>query len=284
MKYANTCHPAHPHSRPKPARRGPQSGYNLVELSVALLVALFLLAGFFAVLQSTRKAATSQTQLAQLQDDERVALTMMSGVIEAGGYYPNPYTNTINTQLPANAPFQVGQVVYGTANPTAALGDTLIVRYDADAGEDVIDCTGNSNDTNSSPAFYTNEFRVLQDSSTTPPYLACSVDGGNTFAKLVNNVAKMQISYGISTTVTAPNSLGSPVDSYVTTAGMVTAAAANAAVWTNVLSVKVTLSFVNPLFAAPGQPVTPGQTQQTLAITKVIGIMSRMGADIVSFQ
>jgi type IV pilus assembly protein PilW len=264
--------------------RARQSGYSLVELSVAMLVALFLLAGFFSVLQSTRKASSAQTQLAQLQDDERVALTMMTGVIEAGGYFPSPYTNSINTQLPANAPFQVGQVVYGTTNANSALGDTLIVRYNADANEDVIDCTGTSNSTNGAPVFYTNEFSVLQDSANTPPYLACSVDGGVTFAKLVNNVAKMEVSYGISSTATAANSLGNAVDSYVATAGMPAAVAANSAVWTNVYSVKVKLSFVNPLYSQPGQAVTPGQKLQVLTITKVVGIMSRMGSDIVSFQ
>jgi len=247
-----------------------------------MLVALFLMAGAFSILQSTRKASDAQSHLAQLQDDERVALTMMTGVIEAGGYFPNPYNNSITKQLPASGSFQVGQIVYGTPNATTALGDTLIVRYNADANEDVIDCTGTSNSTNGAPAFYTNEFSVLQDSPNTPPYLACSVDGGATFAKLVNNVAKMEISYGISSTATIANSLGMPVDSYVPTAAM---PATNSVEWTNVYSVKVKLSFVNPLYYQPdGKTVTPGQKFQFLPVTKVIGIMSRMGSDIVSFQ
>jgi type IV pilus assembly protein PilW len=274
MNFRTTCSPGRPRAR--------QSGYSLIELSVAMLVALFLMAGAFSILQSTRKASGAQTQLAQLQDDQRIALTMITGVIEAGGYYPNPYSNQINTQLPATGSFQVGQIVYGTTNQTAALGDTLIVRYNADANEDVIDCTGTSNSANGAPVFYTNEFRVLQDAANTPPYLACSVDGGTTFAKLVNNVAKMEISYGISSTATAANSLGNAVDSYVKTADM---PAGNPMAWTNVYSVKVKLSFNNPLYYGPdGKTVTPGQTLQFLSITKVVGIMSRMGSDIVSFQ
>jgi type IV pilus assembly protein PilW len=276
MNHRNTCRGAR--------RRAHQSGFSLIELSVAMVVALFLMAGAFSILQSTRKASDAQTQLAQLQDDERIALTMMTGVIEAGGYFPSPYSNSINTQLPATGSFQVGQIVYGIANSTTALGDTLTVRYNADANEDVIDCTGTSNSTNGAPAFYTNQFSVLQDSANTPPYLACSVDGGVTFAKLVNNVAKMEVSYGISSTATAANSLGTAVDSYVATADMPAAVAANPAVWTNVYSVKVKLSFVNPLYSQPGQAVTPGQKLQVLTITKVVGIMSRMGSDIVSFQ
>jgi type IV pilus assembly protein PilW len=277
MSDRNTCRGAY--------RRARQAGFSLIELSVAMLVALFLMAGAFSILQSTRKASDVQTHLAQLQDDERIALTMMTGVIEAGGYYPSPYNNPINTQLPASGSFQVGQIVYGTANSTAALGDTLTVRYNAGANEDVIDCTGTSNSTNGAPAFYTNQFSVLQDSPNTPPYLACSVDGGATFAKLVNNVSKLEVSYGISSTAASANSLGSPVDGYVHTADMAAAVAANPVVWTNVYSVKVKLTFVNPLyFQAGGQVVTAGQKLQVLTITKVIAIMSRMGSDIVSFQ
>ena len=185
----------------------------------------------------------------------------------------------------------MGQIVYGTENPTTGfgntsnLGDTLIVSYNADANEDVIDCTGTSNITNGRPRVLHQRIHCAAGlSANTPPYLACSVDGWATFAKLVNNVAKMEISYGSNSAATAANSLGNPVDSYVTTANMPTAFAANSPEWTNVYSVKVKLSFVNPLYYQPGQVVTAGQKVPVLPVTKVIGIMSRLGSDIVSFH
>lgn len=276
MKHAITRRRAHP--------RAQQTGYSLIELSVALVIALFLLAGFFSILQNTRKTSTSQSQIAELQDNERIALTMISGVIEAGGYYPKPDSNTITDQLPAGGVFgQTGQIVYGTTNVNPALGDTLTVRYNADAGEDVIDCKGATNAASTSAAAYVNQFLIMQDSTTTPPYLACTTDGGNTYAKLVNNVAKLEVFYGVNSAATIANTTGVPVDKYVATADMAAAAAANPALWTNVYSVKVKLSFVNPLYAQPGQPTAPGQPA-TLAFTKVIGIMSRVGVDVVSFK
>lgn len=276
MKDATTRLSAHP--------RAQEAGYSLVEMSVALAVALFLLAGLFSVLQNTRKASTSQTQIAELQDNERIALTMITGVVEAGGYYPNPDTNTISGQLPVSGVFaQTGQIVYGTANPTAGLGDTLTVRYNAGANEDVIDCKGTTNAANAAAASYVNQFLIQQDSATTPPYLACTTDGGTTYAKLVNNVAKMEVSYGVNSAATVANTTGAAVDSYVRTADMAAAVAANSVLWTNVYSVKVKLSFVNPLYAQPGQPAAPGQ-QPTIPVTKVIGIMSRVGVDVVSFK
>ena len=275
MKHAITCRHAYP--------RAQQTGYSLVELSVALAVALFLLAGLFSVLQNTRKTSTSQSQLAALQDNERMALTMITGVVEAGGYYPRPDTNTISDQLPAGGVFnQTGQIVYGTANPTATLGDTLTVRYNAGANEDVIDCKGTTNAASTAAASYVNQFLVMQDSPKTAPYLACTTDGVN-YAKLVNNVAKMEVSYGINSAATIANTTGAAVDSYVATADMPAAVALNPVVWTNVYSVKVKLSFVNPLYAQPGQPAAPGQPA-TIPFTKVIGIMSRVGVDVVSFK
>jgi hypothetical protein len=192
--------------------------------------------------------------------------------------------------LPAAPPFfgSTGQIVFGMANTgipntTPALGDVLIVRYNAAPKEDVINCQGTSNATNAIGVFYTNEFAVLQPDPNSPPYLACSTDGGNTFVKLVNNVANLKISYGINSTATLSNTIGVPVDGYVSTADMPAAVANNPAQWTNVYSVKVQVTFINPLYQPfPNQPPTPGQPS-TVNFTRVIGVMSRVGVDVSNF-
>jgi hypothetical protein len=162
------------------------------------------------------------------------------------------------------------------------------VRYNAAANEDVINCQGTSNGVNGSPVAYTNEFAVLQPDPKSPPYLACSTDGGNTFVKLVDNVTNLQVGYGINSTATSANTIGVPVDGYVwitdpTKPSMSNALAANPAQWTNVYSVKVQVTFVNPLYQPiPNQPPAPGQ-QPTVTFTRVIGVMSRVGVDVASF-
>jgi type IV pilus assembly protein PilW len=287
MRHRNNCPPAF--------RRAAQRGYSLIELSVAMLIALFLLGGFLTVLQGTRRTSLSQSSLAQLQDDERIAMTMITSVVEMAGYYPNPELNAISNELPAVAPFfgTTGQIVFGMANTgipntTPALGDVLVVRYNAAANEDVINCQGTSNGVNGSPVAYTNEFAVLQPDPKSPPYLACSTDGGNTFVKLVNNVTNLQVDYGINSTATGANTIGVPVDGYVgitdlNTPSMSNALAANPVQWTNVYSVKIKLTFVNPLYQPiPNQPPAPGQ-QPTVTFTRVIGVMSRVGVDVASF-
>jgi type IV pilus assembly protein PilW len=258
--------------------RATQRGYSLVELSVAMVIALFLLAGFLTVLQGTRRTSTNQNLLAQLQDNERIAMTMITNVIESAGYYPNPETSQFDQELPIRAPFvKIGQAVTGLPNANATLGDMMTIRYNAGPSEDVIDCVGDTNSGNAAgEARYVNQFAIQQPADPTqPPYLACSVDGGNTFVKLVNNVSRMDILYGVSTTATEDNSTNGAVDSYLNAGAM------SDSNWTNVYSVKVTLTFLNPLYSQPGKPVDPSQPQ-FITFSKIIGLMSRVGVDVVN--
>lgn len=256
--------------------RSAQRGYSLVEVSVAMVIALFLLGGFLTVLQGTRKTSTSQTLLAQLQDNERISMTMISAVVESAGYYPNAETLKIDTELPATALFtKIGQVVTGGHNAVAALGDTVTVRFKAGAGEDVIDCTGQSNTGGGATVMKENQFSIHQDSAATPPYLACSLDNGATFVKLVNNVQSLTVLYGVNTSAVDENTTSGAVDAYLTSDQM------TPLYWTNVCSIKLILTFTNPLYRINGQPPTPGQPQ-TIQFGRVIGIMSRLGVNVVT--
>jgi type IV pilus assembly protein PilW len=264
-------------TRPWTAERG----YSLVEMMVAIAVALFLLAGMVSILQTTRRSSGNQTALTQLQDSERIAMTMLSSSVEAAGYYPDPDTNSISDELAAEGNFQVGQVVFGGPNAVTingnSTGDILTVRYNAGPNEDVINCQGATNATGTGPVEYVNTFAIQVDANNVP-YLGCSTDGGNTYAPLATNVSKMEISYGVGTASTIPNTTGIAVDTYLATADMVNAGQLNPYLWTNVYSIKVTLTFPNPM---PGQP---GASPRPIQFTRVIGIMSRIGVNVVSFQ
>ena len=87
----------------------------------------------------------------------------------------------------------------------------------------------------------------------------------------MNGVVSLEVQYGVNGAATVANTTGVPVDRYLTYDQMTDV------LWTNVYSVKVTLYFLNPLYPQPGQP-------QTIPFTKVIGVMSRVGVDVVSFQ
>jgi type IV pilus assembly protein PilW len=259
-----------------------EAGFTLVELSVAMVIALFLLAGLFTIEQSTRDTSSQQTLLAQPQDNQRLAMTIMTDVIQAGGYFADPTANTGATALPSvsAALFPTpGLGIYGTT--TAGKPDSVYVQYMSEGSktDNMILCDGQQTPDVVSPApgiAYINQFSV----DPVKKQLLCTVSTNiaSTVAQLtnppvvlvdgvvnkgvVNGVEKLEMLYGVATTGTN----GFSVDTYMT-AAQVTAANR----WPDVSSVKVRLTFSNPLF---GQP---GQAQQTIAFERVIGIMSRAG-------
>src|ERR1700734_1114330 len=77
-----------------------QRGFTLIELMIALLIGLFLLGGLMTLVQDNRRSFSTQNQLSQLQDAERVAVTIMTDVIQAAGYFPDPTSNPAPSSLP----------------------------------------------------------------------------------------------------------------------------------------------------------------------------------------
>lgn len=250
-----------------PAR---ERGYSLVELMIAILIALFLLGGLVTLVMGTRRTSSTQTQLSQLQDSERVAMMMMTNVLQQAGYFPNP---TVAQNWPANifpvvgSFTQSGQSVFGTY-ASAAPGDTVAVRFAApatDTNKSVVNCDGTSN-TDVVTHAYTNLFQVATPAGATVPYLQCVVttDSGAAQAavNLVSGVKSLSVLYGVSGTGDAS------VQTYET-AAQVTAAAA----WQNVTAAKVRITFMLPAYGSSGGQYSTG----TQYFERVIPIMNRTG-------
>jgi len=241
-------------------RRGSQRGYSLIEVSVAMAVALFLLGGMFTVLQSTRKNSGNQNALAELQDQQRIAMTMLTDVIQQAGYFPNAQTDKITDILLPSAPFvAAGQSMFGG---TDAYGDFVTIRYVGDSSGNVLDCRGSPipNGTVEQMKFH---IQPLNANVNAPLTLWCSVNGAD--APLVPNVRSLAISYGVDVSGTGSVSAYLPANQM-------------APYWTNVESVKLTLGFTNPLF---GQP---GQIKQTISFNRVVGIMANSGVNALVYQ
>ncbi len=240
------------------------AGYSLVEMMVALAIALFLLGGLLTIVESTRSTFSTQTELAKLQNGEQLAMILMTDVIEEAGYFPNPVVNTADSTLPAAgalgpAPsFAQAQVISGTSS-AAAPGDTFSVRFVTASNDTIMNCLGGTN-TSGSNVSYTNTFSVDANGN-----LDCTLAiNGNAEAAvpLVSGVEDLQVWYGVRTN---PAVSDNNVDAYLTAAQM------TAADWLDVTSVKVRITFVNPL-ASQG---IGGAT--TSYIESVIGVMSRTG-------
>jgi type IV pilus assembly protein PilW len=233
-----------------------QAGYSLIELSVAILVALFLLAGVLTVVQNNGLAFRNENQIGQMQDGARLAMTMISDVIQIAGYFPDPTSNTATSMLTAVAPFAAGQAISGTYG-AAAPGDTVAVRYSTASGDGILSCNGSANTTGGIKV-YVNVFSV------TGGQLVCAMNG--TQYPLVAGIQKLSVLYGVKTNLAVDDN---NADTYLRANEM------TAANWGNVISVRFTLTFNNPLYVAAGQ----GQPQ-TLTFERVVDVMGRTGLKV----
>jgi type IV pilus assembly protein PilW len=233
--------------RRKPARAA--RGFTFVEIMVAIALGLFLIGGLLTLVQAMRRTATNQSGMSQLQDNERMAMQLITDVVQSTGYYTNPLINSATTSFLVGsygpASFTSGQALLG--NYTAGVPDIITNRYQTagtTVGDNAINCTGNSFPT---PASFVNQITV----NTASNYLTCTVwvNANNPITvSLVPGITNMTVLYGV---VSGNGVASNSVDAYLT-ADLVTAGN----YWPQVRSVQVTLTFLNPMSAQPGQPPT----------------------------
>jgi type IV pilus assembly protein PilW len=263
------------------SRRPPphQHGYTLLEILVALFIGIFLLVGLFTILQNTRRSSGNQTALTQLQDEQRMAMSLLNDVIQNAGYF-DPNTITSAAALPAQAAtglatgyaLSASQGISGSHPSTTTPGDIILIRYATNGTASTVpdgveNCNGG---TSTTAATFTNTFFVASTSSggVATTALWCSLDGSNsttTGIPLINGVQNMQIYYGVSTVVATNN-----VDTYMTG----TQVQGSTLGWAAVTSVRVTLTFLNPLYRQAGYTAA---TSQYVYFTRVIPIQGRTG-------
>jgi type IV pilus assembly protein PilW len=241
-----------------------QRGFTLVELMVTVAIALFLLGGLLTIVQNMRGTYNNQQALAQLQDQQRFALSVLTDVIQAGGYFPDPIGTTSSSALPAAGAYQTGQAF--TGNQTAGQPDSIGVRYVTAGSDGVILCDGSTNlGAAGTSQVYTNVFTVVPPAGGVPGQLQCALNGAAAVT-IVNGVQGLQVYYGVkrNTAITDYN-----VDTYFT-ANQMQLAGPNGNDWNNISAIRVILTFNNPLWGQPGQP-------QFITFERVIEVMSRAG-------
>jgi type IV pilus assembly protein PilW len=278
-------------------RRASERGYSLTEVMVAITLSVFLLMGLFSILQQTRKTSSTTTGLSQLQDDERVAMTIITDTIQAAGYVPEANGSGESQFVPdAGGGFATqGQIIsaraYSTSNGVAT-GDRLTMRYVLGTSDTTLQCDGEQN--TGAENVFKEIFQI--DVATTGPnagsyQLICVPHDGSPGVPIVNNVVSLTFQFGVNstaatsstpsnqvgpTTLSSVTGSGCPGDSWVLTANMQTND------WTNVCAVKVDLVFVNPLYKPAGQPQpTPGQLQY-ITFERVIGLLNKAGVNLTS--
>lgn len=241
-------------------RRAVQTGFSLIELMVAIGMALFLAAGLVSTVVTLRGSFNSQDQLTQLQENQRFLLTALTTTIHNAGYFVSilVYTRDSAPVFPAtaagitsdNVTLQAGQFLSGTDGTS----DTLDVRYQTASGDTLTNCQGGSN-TTGAPVTWINTYSVNASNQ-----LVCSVSingakDPNAPMVLADQVMSMSVLYGVDTA-----GLGG-VDTYLP-AGSLTPAQ-----WGAVRSVQLSITFLDPINSKPGVPkALPQKLVQTIAM------------------
>jgi len=245
-----------------------QRGFSLIELMIAIVIALFLIGGVIIVEQGVHRSYQDDSGFAQLEDQERFAMTVITEAVESAGYYPDPTSNvpngtvlmpeTTSTPQSVSIPFAGAQSIVGIYSG-ATPNDSLATRFVAGPAASIDLCTGSA--TTSGTEYIT--YLYVTNGTDGKPYLYCELATAGTWAsspvQLVAGIQNVQIMYGVSASG-SQNVQGYMYASDVTSKGY----------WPLVSAVKVTLTVTNPIASDPGQPAT-------VQFTRVISVMGRMG-------
>ncbi len=195
-------------------------GFTLIEVLVALVLGLFLIAGVIQVYMGGKRSYNTQEGMSRLQENGRIGTFFLQRTLRQAGFYSSPGVdpNSIFTSaLPA---------VFGTEGGTQP--DTVTVRFQGGVG--MTDCFGSPVAADVLPT-NTNVFSLSAANATTGlRSLQCSVNGGAP-QPLVEGITDLQIWYGIDTTLSDTNSTA---NRYVT--------ANNVSNWAHVKSVRIILT------------------------------------------
>ena len=195
-----------------------QKGAGLIEIMIAIALGLFMAAGIYQVMSSSRQTYKTQSALAWLQADARFAIGTMTEHLRLAGArsislidsaIAFPYV-TINRQpsnewCPGCAPItftlKAEQVLFGgddNKNKADAVldgTDVIAVRYQGAERGSTRDCLGNyvSADTNTVDVYYVSINSELRCSTGTHDWA------------LVNGVENLQILYGMADNLNPSN-------------------------------------------------------------------------------
>lgn len=225
-----------------------QHGFSIIELMVALLIGMLITGAMVVNYASLKRTFGVHDGMAQLQDTQRLILTLMTTTLQQAAYYSNPATDTRAAALPGGttaawtggtppSSFAAGQGVIGIGNGTGtgAASDGIAVRFQAAPGDGLMNCLGGTNPAGAGAnVTWVNTYQVNGQNE-----LTCSVNGA-TPVPLAANVSRLRIEYGVDFDGNGSNDSYLPA-SVVTSSGR----------WGAVQSIRLSFQLLDPTAATP---------------------------------
>lgn len=190
----------------KPRVEKAQGGFSLVELMIALVVGLILLAGVLQILLGNRESFEAQRTMAGMQQNSRLASFVIENVVAHAGYRTEFEGSAVFERLfPAakksqeGVALERGAVVGGTNNSGPNKSDVLRLRFQAEGG--VHDCLGRETGVDGVSSDADMELYLSQPSYSSDLALYCAVyapDGSREDTQaLVEQVERFKVRYGL---------------------------------------------------------------------------------------
>ena len=218
-----------------------QSGLSLIELLIAMVIGLFLLAGIASSYISSKKTSIQRDQMSLLEDNGRIALETLTKVIHHTGYSTGdksllPFI-TKTADVTSVACSDGSQSVVNTGLFTA---DRIVKDDSASDSIGVIfygdnnlfkDCVGSELPVacRTSPSKVYNSFYVSNGN------LECVGSRVNKAYVIAEGVENIQFLYGVDTNG------DDLVDRYMKATDLALAAVGNATIWKSIISVQVAI-------------------------------------------
>lgn len=198
-----------------------QQGTSLIEMMIASLVGLILLAGTMQMFSTTKQSSRTSTAIARMQENGRAGLYFLENAVHLAGYRPDSLVD-FQTAFPGNANFDFsGQIIQGIDNDNNVDADNTLrdknnngvldgtdsiqLRYLGNNTDKLVFDCGGKPVTQSNPPARESAFRVETvldpNGKIINAALVCDPDLGtaNDEQILIDGVENLQIRYGIDT-------------------------------------------------------------------------------------
>lgn len=175
-------------------------GFTLVELMIALVVGLLLLAGVLQVLLGNRESFDAQRARAGLQENARLVTFVLENTLSHAGYRSELANGAPEVLFGANdesgkAAYQKGAIVAGTYEANDS--DSVRVRFQAEGG--IHDCRGDAVGSPGDPKIADFELYVNDNKSLICHIFPDKNGNGEDREPLVENVERFKVRYGLDT-------------------------------------------------------------------------------------
>lgn len=199
-----------------------QTGMTLVEIMIAMLVGVFLIAGILQIFISAKQAYRLQDNLSRLQENGRTAIDAITKDVRMAGYADYSCLPVTASSAPA----------FGVANATccASLAGTDVIRTFQWLGPKPAGCPPNPQ--NSEISYFINN-----SSNTDLPSLWRYASLAAASTERVEGIENLKVWYGLDTDATPD---------YVPNYYVPIQAAWTATDWAKVVSVRITLVAITP--------------------------------------